>query len=80
MKSALKSAWTVAKRLFWLFQIRSLEITIHGQTECLAMIGDRLLEARIVAARSMTRRELAIARANYNALLPVGRRRTWTLA
>lgn len=80
MKSALKSALTVARRLFWLFKIRSLEITIHGQTECLACIGDRLLEARIIAARSMARRELAEARSNYNALLPVGRRRTWRIA
>ena len=80
MKSALKSASTAAMRLFWLFQIRSLEITIYGQSECLACIGDRLLEGRIIAARSMARRELATARSEYNALLPVGQRRTWTLA
>ena len=80
MKTALKSASTALRRLFWLYQIRSLEITIHGQSECLDLVVDRLLEARIIAARHHTRCELAKARAEYNALLPVGQRRIWKMA
>lgn len=80
MKTALKSASTALKRLFWLYQIRSLEITIHGQTTTLDYITDRMLEARIIAARHHTRCELAKARAEYNALLPVGKRRIWKMA
>ena len=80
MKTALKSASTAIRRLFWLYQIRSLEITIHGQSECIDLVVDRLLEARIIAARHHTRRELAKARAEYNALLPVGQRRIWKMA
>ena len=80
MKTALKTASTALKRLFWLYQIRSLEITIHGQTECLEYVIDRLLQARIVAARHHARRELAQARAEFNALLPVGKRRIWKMA
>ena len=55
MKTALKSASTALRRLFWLYQIRSLEITIHGQSECLDLVVDRLLEARIIAARQIGR-------------------------
>lgn len=80
MKTGLKTASTAARRLFWLYQIRSLEITIHGQTSTLDYITDRMLEARIIAARHMAKRELAKARAEYNALLPVGQRRTWRMA
>ena len=80
MKSVLKTALTALKRIFWLYQIRSLEITIHGQTTTLDYITDRMLESRIIAARHMAKRELAKARAEYNALLPVGQRRTWRMA
>lgn len=80
MKTALKTLSTAIRRLFWLYQIRSLEITIHGQTSTLDYIADRILEARIIAARHHTRRELAKARAEYNALLPVGQRRIWKMA
>lgn len=80
MKSVLKTALTALKRIFWLYQIRSLEITIHGQTTTLDYITDRMLEARIISARHMAKRELAAARAEYNALLPVGQRRTWRMA
>jgi hypothetical protein len=80
MKTVLKTASTAARRLFWLYQVRSLELTIDGQTTTLEYITDRMLETRIIAARHITRRELAAARANYNALLPVGQRRTWRMA
>lgn len=80
MKTALKSASTAVTRIALWFQIRSLEITIHGQTECLMMVGDPLLHGRIMLARHETRRELAIARSRYVATLPPGRRITWNMA
>ena len=80
MKSALKSAFTAARRTFWLFQIRSVEITIHGQTECLSMVGDPLLHGHITIARHEARRELARLRGKYIATLRPGHRITWESA
>ena len=80
MKSAIKSVWTAARRIALWFQIRSLEITIAGQSECLECVGDRLLQARILLARHEARRELAKVRSRYIATLPPGRRVTWELA
>jgi hypothetical protein len=80
MKTAIKSALTAATRVVLWFQIRSVEITIHGQTECLAMVGDPLLHGRITIARHEARRELARLRGRYIATLPPGRRITWELA
>jgi hypothetical protein len=80
MKTPLKSALTAAVRTWLWFQIRSVEITIHGQSECLEMIADPLLHARINIARAEARRELARLRGRYNATLPPGRRVTWSLA
>ena len=68
------------KRLWILFQIRSVEITIAGQSECLDCVRDPLLHGRIVLARAEARRELARLRGLYNATLPPGRRVTWRLA
>ena len=80
MKTAIKSALTAATRIVLWFQIRSVEITIHGQTECLAMVGDPLLEGRIILARHEARRELARLRGRYIATLPPGKRITWNMA
>lgn len=80
MKTALKSTWTAATRIALWFQIRSLEITIAGQNECLECVGDRILQARIMLARHETRRELARVRGKYIATLPPGRRVTWEMA
>jgi hypothetical protein len=80
MKSALFFALTAARRAMLMFQIRSLEVTIYGQEECLACVTDPMLNARILVARSTARRELARVRAAYNATLPVGQRRTWSMA
>lgn len=68
-------------RRAWLyFAIRSVEITIAGQNECLACVGDKVLQARIIIARSEARRELARLRGLYNATLPPGRRVVWGMA
>jgi|GEM_PF-2231327 len=80
MKTALKTALTAATRAVLWFQIRSIEITIHGQGECLACVSDKLLHARITIARHEARRELARLRGKYNATLPPGRRVVWSLA
>ena len=68
------------KRLWLWFAIRSVEITIDGQTECLNHVRDPLLHGRIQLARAEARRELARLRGQYNATLPPGKRITWRLA
>ena len=76
----MKTLLNLIKRAGWLYQIRSLEILIDGQAECLSLVNDPMLHHRIVMARSDARRNLAKARAEYNALLPIGQRRTWKMA
>ena len=80
MKSTLFRPLTALYRVWLYFAIRSVEITIDGQTTALECIGDKLLQGRIVIARLEARRELARLRARYNATLPPGRRVTWRLA
>jgi len=62
------------KRLILMFQIYALDITIAGQTETLACIGDPVLQFRIEIARSIARRERTRLRSALNSLLPVGHR------
>lgn len=61
-------------------QMRALEITIDGASECLACVSDPARRFQIEIARSTARRELARVRAAYQATLPPGRRQTWRLA
>lgn len=68
------------KRLILMFQIYALDITIAGQTEALAAIGDPVLKFRIEIARTNARQERARLRSAFNSLLPVGQRRTWRMA
>ena len=68
------------KRLILMFQIYALDITISGQNECLECVGDPALTFRITVARMNSKRERTRLRSEYNALLPVGQRRTWKLA
>lgn len=69
-----------ARRAMARHKIRSLEIELQGQTDALAAVRDVDLHMRIAAARRITKRELAKARADYNAMLPPGTRRTWSAA
>lgn len=62
------------------FQIRSVEIQIHGMNEALACIGDPVLCGRIQIARHIARAELVRLRGEYIALLPPGQRRIWSHA
>lgn len=68
------------KRLILMFQIYALDITIAGQTEALAAIGDPVLKFRIEIARSIARRERTRLRSALNSLLPAGHRRTWRMS
>ena len=80
MKSALKSALTVAKRCWLLYQIRSLEINADGITECLLTVRDPLLRRRMEISRDANRRELTRLRADYTATLKPGQRVIWGTA
>ena len=68
------------RRVWLYFPIRSVEITIAGQNECLDCVREPLLHSRILLARTEARRELARLRARYNATLPPGKRVTWSMA
>ena len=76
----MKSAINMLRRAWLWFAIRSVEITIHGQSECLDCVHDKLLHGRIVLARAEARRELARLRGLYNATLPPGKRVFWGMA
>jgi len=84
MKTTLKTALTAGvkpiKRAGLYFQIRSLEIMIEGQCKALELVTCPITAYKITIARSNAKRELASVRAAYNATLPVGIRRTWTMA
>jgi len=69
----------IKRSLLWL-QIYAMEILIAGQTDCLRSVADPAYRYRIEVARHVARGELARLRAEYNATLPVGQRRTWNLA
>lgn len=80
MKTTLFRTWTAARRGWLLFQIRSLETQCDGMADSLECVRDPLTRQRITSARAIARRELARVRAEYSALLPVGRRVVWEAA
>lgn len=63
------------RRAFLLVQMRCLEATIDGQSECLEVVRDPILGNRILIAQVNTRRELRHVRSQYLALRPA--RREW---
>lgn len=69
-----------ARRAFAKFRVRSLEIQLHGQNESLQTVRCEETRLAIFLARRITQRALVKARADYNALLPVGERKTWSEA
>lgn len=73
----MKYLINLLKRAGLVIQIRCLEITVDGQTECLECVRDPSLQLKIIIARQQTRRELNRLRAQYSALLPVGVVRVW---
>lgn len=58
---AIRRAWLV-------FQLRCIEATIAGQTECIACVGDPLLQARIMLARNLAKTERFKLKAQLHAL------------
>lgn len=68
------------RRLVAAFNVRSLEIRLHDQTEAMQNVRDTDTRIEISVSKRKTQRELANARARYNELLPVGERRTWRTA
>lgn len=77
MKAAILNA---IRRGIALFRIRSLEIQLDGQNQAMQMVDDEETRIAISLARAATRRQLVAARAEYQALLPAGERRTWRTA
>ena len=75
---------TLLRRAGLWLAIYALEILIKGSTDTLAWLNDIaadvMLRTRVELARSGARRELARLRSEYNATLPVGQRRTWSMA
>lgn len=76
----MKSIINQIKRLLLLIQIYAVEIHIDGQTECIAQTRDPAMQLEMICARESARRELVRLRGEYTALLPIGVRRTWTIA
>lgn len=76
----IKRIINAARRAALAVEIYCLEIQLYGQNERLAVVRDPLMHGRIILARIQTKRELARVRAEYNATLPVGQRKTWRLA
>lgn len=67
-------------RSFALFRVRSLEIRLHDQNHAMQTVLDNDVLLAISAARNITRRDLAKARADYTALLEPGHRIIWGTA
>lgn len=72
------------RRIFWWFQIRSLQASIDGQSRWIEWLneinGDKLTIGKMEIARHFARRELAEARAEYLATFSPGVRKTWGTA
>ena len=79
MKTTLKSAWTAARRAFAWYHMRAIETHLAGMVDTLPLVRDEDTRAAMRLAIDRTCKELCRARADYNALLPAGQRRTWTL-
>jgi hypothetical protein len=68
------------KRMFLWFAIYALEIQIASATDVLDCVRCPLTQSKIILARTNARIELARLRAEFNATLPPGVRKTWRLA
>lgn len=79
-ESSMTNPITLIRRGWLLFQIRSLETTIDGQTDALACVADPFCRERIALSRKAARRELVRVRAAYVATLPAGSRVIWEAA
>lgn len=80
MKTVIRNALAVARRIPLRCQMRSLESHIDGCDECLECVSDPLTVMRIKVSRSISCRELARVRAKYNATFAPGVRNVWRTA
>lgn len=67
-------------RMWWIFRIHALEIQLNDQREARRHVSSSADIMRITLSIEDTRRELVAARGEYNALLPAGKRQTWSHA
>lgn len=68
------------KRWFAYFVMRSLEIRLQDQREAMFFVKDEKTRILISLSKIYTEQELAKSRANYIALLPPGKRKTFDIA
>lgn len=64
----MKNIYNAIRSAFLLFQIRCLEATIDGQSECLEIVRDPALSNRILIAQVNARREMRRLHEERNAL------------
>ena len=76
----MKRLFNLLQRGMCLFMIRSLERELHDQMNALGYVKSVSDFKRISLSAADTRRHLAHYRAEYNALLPIGQRKTWANA
>ena len=76
----MKRLINLIQRAAMKFMIRSLERELHDQMNALGYVKSVNDFKRISLAAADTRRHLAHYRAEYNALLPIGQRKTWANA
>lgn len=76
----MKRIVNLLQRAMCLFMIRSLERELHDQMNALCYVKSVNDFKRISLAAADTRRHLAHYRAEYNSLLPPGKRETWANA
>lgn len=77
--SLLKSVLLALRRAPVLFNIRALEIQLQSQNTAIQQTTDTDLLLEMIDARRETRDELAMARRQYSALLPVGVVKVWAI-
>jgi hypothetical protein len=70
----------IIRRTIAYWQMRSIEITLAGMIDAFSLIDDPDTAAPMRLAMQGLSRDLAAARARYQACLPPGERRTWRLA
>ena len=76
----MKAFLTAIRRAYLWFLIRELERELHDRREMMRLpmcIGEY---TTLFISVEQTSNELARARSEYNALLPVGQRKTWKTA
>lgn len=76
----MKTIANALRRAVLLFQIRAVQITVDGMSECLECVRDPYLTNRILIAQINARHELRRLRQEYTALRSTRRRNGWGLA